>query len=440
MPETYPYAGAQTRLVTEDEYGVTPASPVFFQLAAMGLVLSPVIETDEFAPPGYLIPSILLPNDDYATADAEGRLGYNDLPFVFSSLMGVPTINDLGGGAIEWIWGPWDGRTPLNPVSYTVDSGYPDSAERMTGFTFNDLTISGGRSDGFDVSSSGFGKSLVARSVLGGLTLERQTISVTGTVSGGTYTITWNGQTTAPLAHNANAATIQTALEALGFIKPGDVVVGGGALPTTPATVDFTGRYAGVNVSQMTINSGSLTGGGSYSVATTTPGADAVVNIAPVPAGALQGNLYLDTSWANLGMTKLKYGFNAEFSMGERMQRGRPINRDRDSDFLIDTTNQEHTFAIALGKNAVEQLQLDRLRQGIQVFPRFEWIGNEIASSGEDFTLQIDMCGPWREVGGLEDTDGAATREYTGRIMPDGTTGNALQIRMICETDSLNPS
>src|SRR3954465_8763162 len=49
-------------------------------------------------------------------------------------------------------------------------------------------------------------------------TNEVQTITVTGTPTGGTFTLTYSTQTTAAIAYNATAAAVQTALEALSNI------------------------------------------------------------------------------------------------------------------------------------------------------------------------------------------------------------------------------
>jgi hypothetical protein len=46
-------------------------------------------------------------------------------------------------------------------------------------------------------------------------TADVQTITVSGTPAGGTYKLTFNGQSTANLAYNANNTTIQTALRTL---------------------------------------------------------------------------------------------------------------------------------------------------------------------------------------------------------------------------------
>jgi hypothetical protein len=88
--------------------------------------------------------------------------------------------------------------------------------------------------------------------------------------TGGTFTLTFSGQTTSAIAYNASAATLQTALEALSNIGVGDVTV---AKPSAGNwTITFGGALADTNVAQMTTNAGSLTGGASTAVVTTTTG------------------------------------------------------------------------------------------------------------------------------------------------------------------------
>lgn len=83
---------------------------------------------------------------------------------------------------------------------------------------------------------------------------EFQTVSITGAPTGGTFTLTFDGYTTAAIPRTG--VGMQAALEALPNIEPGDVVVTGSG----PYTVEFTGQYAKKNVPQMTATS-SLTGG-----------------------------------------------------------------------------------------------------------------------------------------------------------------------------------
>ena len=107
----------------------------------------------------------------------------------------------------------------------------------------------------------------------GGRASEVQTVTITGGPTGGTFTLTFDGATTAAIAYNAAASAVQSALEALPNINPGDVTCTGGALPGTAVTVTFGGQYLGDNVPQMTAT-GSLTGGTTpaVAVATTTAG------------------------------------------------------------------------------------------------------------------------------------------------------------------------
>src|SRR5579863_10454424 len=70
---------------------------------------------------------------------------------------------------------------------------------------------------------------------------EIQTVSITGAPTGGSFTLTSGGQTTAAIAYNASAATVQSDLNALSSIGASGVTCSGGPLPATPVVVEFTG-------------------------------------------------------------------------------------------------------------------------------------------------------------------------------------------------------
>jgi hypothetical protein len=95
--------------------------------------------------------------------------------------------------------------------------------------------------------------------------------TASGTITAGTFTLMFEGQTTTALAWNASASTIITALNALSTVAPGDIVGTGGALPGTPVVLTFGGAYAGVNVPAIVVDSTGLTGG-TLAVSTTTQG------------------------------------------------------------------------------------------------------------------------------------------------------------------------
>lgn len=107
-------------------------------------------------------------------------------------------------------------------------------------------------------------------------TAEVQTVTITGTPTGGTFTLSFGGQTTSALAHNSTATTVQDALRNLDNVGTNNVTVTGGPGPGTPYVVTF-GTSQG-NVPQMTA-AHAFTGGTSPNIAvtTTTPGVTTLV-------------------------------------------------------------------------------------------------------------------------------------------------------------------
>lgn len=121
-----------------------------------------------------------------------------------------------------------------------------------------------------------------------------EAVSGTGVPAGATITAVGNGSltlsanatgsglqtlhvsvdsTTAPLAFDADAGEVQSALEALRGIGTGNVQVSGGpgsAGGSTPYMVTFTGALAGVDVAQLSADGSALTGGAAAATVTTT--------------------------------------------------------------------------------------------------------------------------------------------------------------------------
>lgn len=130
-------------------------------------------------------------------------------------------------------------------------------------------------------------------------TNEVQSIAITGTPTGGTFTLSFKGQQTAPIPYSATAAQVQSALEALSNLDPNDVVVTGGALPGSAVTVTFGGRYSGSDVPTL-VSTAALTGGSSpaVNVTTTTQGLPGVPRQLPTPLDPFDHLLIIDTALA----------------------------------------------------------------------------------------------------------------------------------------------
>jgi hypothetical protein len=104
---------------------------------------------------------------------------------------------------------------------------------------------------------------------------EVQTLSVSGTPTGGTFRLSFKGVSTANIAYNATSAAIDAALEALPTVGSGNLTCTGGPLPATPVVITFAGTLAATNQPLITVNTPSFTGGTTpvATVAETTPGA-----------------------------------------------------------------------------------------------------------------------------------------------------------------------
>lgn len=439
MSERYPNQSRETRLRRESSYGVA-GSGDFLRLNGLSMMISPSITTNPVRVPGLLVQSGVTVDDSFGVASISGRLDFNALLFILAGAFGQPTLTDLGGSpnAYQWDW-VWKGRKPNRPVSFEAFSGFAKRAEKAMGYISNSLSISGARPDGFDVSGDGFAKTPVTGQTMGGVVFERQTLSKTGTVSGGTFTITFNGEETADIAYNATAADIKTALEAIYGIESGDIVTAGGPAHTTNVTIDFQGYYAGEDVSLMTVDSTNLVGGGSYGIAETTPGDDVVYDVPQVVAGAITGDVYIDTSWAGLGTSHLLDCLGMSLDIGERMSRVTPINSSFSSDGVIDVAEQDHTMGLTLASNAVLDAEIAKLVAGTPSFVRQKWTGPTI-SGGNKFLLQVDACVVYSDIGESENTQEVDTRELTGAISLDPTSGNVLAIRLINRMPTLSPT
>lgn len=114
----------------------------------------------------------------------------------------------------------------------------------------------------------------VIKTTSSGEVSEVQTLSITGTPTGGTFRLSFRGQKTGTIAYNAAASAVQAALQALGSVGGGNVTCSGGPLPGTPVVMTFAGTLANQAVPMITPVDSALTGGTTpaVTVVETTPG------------------------------------------------------------------------------------------------------------------------------------------------------------------------
>lgn len=139
-------------------------------------------------------------------------------------------------------------------------------------------------------------------------TNELQKLVITGGPTGGSFTMTFGGQTTAAIPYNAPASDVEAALEELSTIGDGNVRCYGGQLPAGIVYIEFIGTLGGANQAQLTTTD-SLTGGSTPATAVTTVRAGAAgsagtfadynpdaTNGLQVPKGILEHDVQTDAS------------------------------------------------------------------------------------------------------------------------------------------------
>jgi flagellar capping protein FliD len=198
--------------------------------------------------------------DGIAKAKLEnGEIILTDKAAGASSLSITLTYNDGG-----------DSSSSLTLPTMTVSTEGGTTTADLTGFTGSDFTQTQAaqnsliKVDGYPSDST--------------VTSELQTMSRASSPTDGTYTLTYEGQTTSAIAYNADTDTIKAALEALSTVNPGDITVGGGANGLADGDVTFTFSTNLGDVSMIYADGTNLVAAGNPTVTETTKGISAYIS------------------------------------------------------------------------------------------------------------------------------------------------------------------
>jgi hypothetical protein len=193
-----------------------------------------------------------------STKRADGR---NAELLLAESIEALATVNSLGTTFSLTTPDPVSPSSPLWPGG----SGISSRLSSRTAASSDNLVTNGTFEENSDESSH-LPESWLAPTATLGTTLklssvEQQTVAISGTPSGGYYTLSWTNassqvQTTAPIPYDATASDVQAALRALTGLE-GVEVSETGTSPDVTHTVVF---YGVTNPAQLTSTS-ALTGG-----------------------------------------------------------------------------------------------------------------------------------------------------------------------------------
>ena len=207
----------------------------------------------------------LVGNSLVSAANAAVTITDNFRPTTAASVYGIAATSwEANGGALTLSYGGSSVAVPPKATAAQVAAaltGLPSVSTATVTGSAGSFTITLGNSkrtlsaaDTFLSSSSTSPDAVVTETTeLAAVAGGSYTVAVTGSPTGGTYTLGYNGETTTALARNAAPATVQAALAALPSLGAGKVGVVGSATSYTVAVAD--------EASTLTVPGTALTGG-----------------------------------------------------------------------------------------------------------------------------------------------------------------------------------
>ena len=178
-------------------------------------------------------------------------------------------ISGLSGMEIGLSYDPGTGSTSLTLPAMAFDEEGGDTPESLSSLL----------STSFIQTQSGQDSKIKVDGYPSGTTAELQTLTPDAAPTGSHYHLSYGGQTTGEIAHDADTTTIESALEALSTVSSGDITVGGGANGLADGALTFTFLATAGDVDTISIDASALTGPTtSLSTVETTKGNDAWIS------------------------------------------------------------------------------------------------------------------------------------------------------------------
>ena len=377
MGEIHSIAGSNLYLAYETDPGTAETTGYF---GAPGLRAKPNWdgEREDFRGGGGKVVTTTLATDEVSPWEMDAATCFNHIGLILASRFCKPTTTTPGGGTdsrqhvftikpkaedlarfYSAIWG--DGYTTVQGVY-----GY-----------FNSLALDISRGQvGLDTSFRSRAGQLGSGAILPGN--EKQTITITGTPTGGTFTLTLGfaiggTATTGNIDFDATADDVKAAIVAISGDKflADEVTVTGGPGPGTPWVVTFHGRYAQTNLALMTTTD-SFSGGTAPAsgVAETLAGTTPTdMALAPMPSN--MWDIWLDSSYGSLGSTQYGGAYNLKLDFGDKMDEDMPINSSLVSyEQPIEKEEQDYTVETTIRLGTTARAQVANLQAGTTVFLR----------------------------------------------------------------------
>jgi hypothetical protein len=399
------------------------------RLEAISAALKPNIEVERYRPFGNKFDTLMIPGKDWTTVDVTGRLDYNNIIYPLASAVSYPTITTPGGGTNARLW-EFESRAtvPDTVQTYTVETGSPVRAQRATNVILSDLGFAFTRGS-IEITATGIGKRFEDNIYQTGNAV--YSVTIDGTVTGGTFTLTYSAQTTSAIAYDATAAQVEAALVALNNINYGDVQVSGGPGDEAPFYVTFTGDLGNQAIT-MTGTFTSLTAAPGTSAVASVKTGTAITTVTALPAIPGNVNVYVDTDFANIGTTKLTRLFEADVNIASRFNPMWVLDSDQTSFAATVEAPPDVTSRLKMAANGAGMEYLNTIRDGSTVYIRIESEGDAFAApdASLNYLFRADMAAKIESLNDFGETDGAMSVDWMFRAVDDSDFGGAARFQV----------
>jgi len=417
---------------------VTPGTGVAAnkRLPSLSIEPSPKVETKAFRAMGNKFPSLVIPAKELVNAKLSGPATYDEIVYLLSSLLSYSAPVQQGAtAAYKWTHAPLINQADTIKT-FTVEQGGAVRAHKFVHGLVTGLSLEFSPG-GVELSGDMIGKALqdnVSMSTNAEYTL---TAGVTPPTTGN-FKLTFGGQSTANIAHNAPAAAVQAALEALSTIGAGNVqalaTVAGGAGNLSVAGNVYTVVFVN-NLGQaprtLTGTFTTLDPSGSVTLAASVVGA-APTAVELMPVLPLHVNVYLADAVADLATAEpLNRVLSVGWELTDRFGPLYALKRAAGTSFdAVVEIEPKLTCKLKTEADAEGMALLSVLRAGTTRFLRIEAIGDAIEGD-ENYSLLIDTAVKVSDVSEFSDADGVFALEWTLAGVYDADWGKATQVEVV---------
>lgn len=411
----HPQIAAETVAGTE----VTPTR----YLNSLEIALNPVPVVQTFKPMGSLLTTVAATNYEDTSVQIKGQGDFNELVYPYSGLIVKPTPTTPGGGTLarEWLF-DLDTFNLQTPATFTAEVGDVTRAQRMGYLLFKEVDLALDMEKGIQITGNGFARKL----------RDQKTTYVAisgGPPTTGTWSFTVGGQTAAALSKTITAGALQTALEALSNVDPGDVTATGGPLGTNTIVLIWAGQFLTTEVPAL-------------SVADTFDAGDVILyNLAPgATASALKPTLGSQVDiWSNTTShaslvtqagtgtsTALDRIFNWNMKFPDRWGPIKPMRTGNNGTFAAHAaTLPKPTVSFSVGADSNGWAFYRNLQANTMIWQRAQALG-PLIETGQSYLWQQDVALFLTKVNPIKEGQGLAQIDFEGEIANDSTWGKGF--------------